>query len=457
MTTNKNEAKKLYIKTWGCQMNVYDSRRMADILSPLGYQATETPEDADMVILNTCHIREKATDKVFSEIGRLRDIKEDRAAEGKKTLIAVAGCVAQAEGEFIMERAKAVDMVFGPQAYHELPEMIINATGERIVNTGLGVDTKFDTLPEESLNHGPSAFLSVQEGCDKFCTFCVVPYTRGAEYSRPVQQILDEAKRLADNGAREITLLGQNVNAFHGEGPDGKSWGLGRLIEEVAQIEVIERIRYTTSHPRDMEDELIFAHRDIPKLMPYMHLPVQAGSDRILKAMNRKHTAEFYLDILDRVSKARPDIALSSDFIVGFPGETEEDFEATLEIVKKVGYQSAYSFKYSPRPGTPASAIQAAIVREEVKQERLERLQAAINEGALAFNAPFVGQVIPVLIERKGGKDGTIQGRSPHNQSVNLPGMERLIGQTVDVRIEHASPTALRGSIETVEVIAKSA
>lgn len=454
---SENQTKKLYIKTWGCQMNVYDSRRMADILSPLGYQATETPEDADMVILNTCHIREKATDKVFSDIGRLRDIKEQRKSEGKKTLIAVAGCVAQAEGEFIMERAKAVDMVFGPQAYHELPEMIVKATGERIVNTGLGVDTKFDTLPEESLNHGPSAFLSVQEGCDKFCTFCVVPYTRGGEYSRPVKQIIDEAKRLADNGAKEITLLGQNVNAFHGEGPDGKTWGLGRLIEEVAQIEVIERIRYTTSHPRDMEDELIFAHRDIPKLMPYMHLPLQAGSDRILKAMNRKHTAEFYLEILDRVRKVRPGIALSSDFIVGFPGETDEDFEATLEIVKKVGYQSAYSFKYSPRPGTPAAAIQAAIIREDVKQERLERLQAAINEGALAFNEGFVGKTVPVLIERKGGKDGTIQGRSPHNQSVNLPGMERLIGEIVNVRIEHASPTALRGNIETVEMVAKSA
>ncbi|MFA5592185.1 MAG: tRNA (N6-isopentenyl adenosine(37)-C2)-methylthiotransferase MiaB [Micavibrio sp.] len=444
---NKAEAKKLYIKTWGCQMNVYDSRRMEDILAPLGYSATENPEDADMVILNTCHIREKATDKVFSEIGRLRDIKADRKAQGKKTLIAVAGCVAQAEGEFIMERAKAVDLVFGPQAYHELPEMIIKATGQRIVNTDLSVDTKFDTLPGESLNHGPSAFLSVQEGCDKFCTFCVVPYTRGAEYSRPAAQIIDEAKRMADNGAREITLLGQNVNAFHGEGPDGKIWGLGRLIAEVAQIRAIERIRYTTSHPRDMEDELIFAHRDIPKLMPYMHLPVQSGSDRILKAMNRKHTAESYLDILDRVRKARPDIALSSDFIVGFPGETEEDIEATIELVKKVGYQSAYSFKYSPRPGTPASAIQAAIVREEVKQERLERLQAAINEGALAFNAPFTGKTMPVLVERKGGKGETLQGRSPWNQSVNFAGKERLIGQIVDVRIEGAGPSALRGAI----------
>ena len=454
---NKNEPKKLYIKTWGCQMNVYDSRRMTDILTPLGYQATETPEDADMVILNTCHIREKATDKVFSEIGRLREIKEERAAKGQKTLIAVAGCVAQAEGEFIMERAKAVDLVFGPQAYHQLPEMIVKATGERVVNTEFTVDEKFDTLPEESVSHGPSAFLSVQEGCDKFCTFCVVPYTRGAEYSRPAAQVLGEARRMAENGAREITLLGQNVNAYHGEGPDGKTWSLARMIEAVAGIEGVERIRYTTSHPCDMQDDLIDAHRDIPKLMPYMHLPVQSGSDRVLKAMNRKHTAESYLDILARVRKARPDIALSSDFIVGFPGETEEDFEDTLKIIRAVGYQSAYSFKYSPRPGTPAAAIQAAIVREEVKQERLERLQSLINEQALAFNTPFVGKSVPVLIERKGGKDGMFNGRSPWNQSVNLPGTARLIGHIVDVSIESASPTALRGSIEQFEIIAKSA
>lgn len=449
--------KKLYIKTWGCQMNVYDSRRMADILSPLGYTATETPEDADMVILNTCHIREKATDKVFSEIGRLRDIKEDRAAEGKKTLIAVAGCVAQAEGDFIMERAKAVDMVFGPQAYHELPEMIVKATGERIVNTELNVDTKFDTLAGETLNHGPAAFLSVQEGCDKFCTFCVVPYTRGAEYSRPVKQIMDEARRMADNGAREITLLGQNVNAFHGEGPDGKIWGLGRLIEEVAQIDVIERIRYTTSHPCDMKDELIFAHRDIPKLMPYMHLPVQSGSDRILKAMNRKHTAQSYLDTLARVREVRPDIALSSDFIVGFPGETEEDFEQTMEVVRQVGYQSAYSFKYSARPGTPAAAIQASIVREDVKQERLLRLQALLTKQFEEFNAHTVGLTVPVLVERPAQKKGQMQGRSPWNQSLNFEGSERLVGQMVDVTVEGSSATALRGTIETVEIIHKSA
>jgi tRNA-2-methylthio-N6-dimethylallyladenosine synthase len=348
-------------------------------------------------------------------------------------------------------------MVFGPQAYHELPEMIVKATGERIVNTELNVDTKFDMLAGESLNHGPAAFLSVQEGCDKFCTFCVVPYTRGAEYSRPVSQIMDEAKRMADNGAREITLLGQNVNAFHGEGPDGKIWGLGRLIEEVAQIDVIERIRYTTSHPCDMKDELIFAHRDIPKLMPYMHLPVQSGSDRILKAMNRKHTAQSYLDILDRVSEVRPDIALSSDFIVGFPGETDEDFEATMELVRKVGYQSAYSFKYSARPGTPAASIQAALVREEVKQERLVRLQSLLTKQFEAFNARTVGLTVPVLVERPSLKKGQMQGRSPWNQSVNFDASERLAGQIVDVAIEGSSATALRGTVETVELIHKSA
>lgn len=457
MTMNKTEPKKLYIKTWGCQMNVYDSRRMADILSPLGYTATETPEDADMVILNTCHIREKATDKVFSEIGRLRDIKEDRKAEGKKTLIAVAGCVAQAEGDYILERAKAVDLVFGPQAYHELPEMIMKATGERVVNTSLGVDTKFDTLPQDSLNHGVAAFLSVQEGCDKFCTFCVVPYTRGAEYSRPVAQVLIEAQKLADAGAKEITLLGQNVNAYHGDGPDGKVWTLPRIMEEIAKIDTIERIRYTTSHPMDMQLDLLDAHRDIPKLMPYMHLPVQSGSNRILKAMNRKHTAESYLETLAQVRVRRPDIALSSDFIVGFPGETDEDFEQTMEVVRQVGYQSAYSFKYSPRPGTPAAAIQAAIVREEIKAERLLRLQALLNEQFLAFNSQFVGQTVPVLFERKNDKTGHLQGRTPHNSLLSAPANERLLGHTVDVKVIHASPSALRGEIETIEMVALSA
>ncbi len=452
------EQKKLFIKTWGCQMNVYDSRRMADILAPLGYAATENAEDADMVILNTCHIREKATDKVFSEIGRLRDMKEERAAEGKKTIIAVAGCVAQAEGDFIMERAPSVDMVFGPQAYHELPEMMLRAGVERVVNTDLATESKFDMLPgAEVTNTGPSAFLSVQEGCDKFCTFCVVPYTRGAESSRRVADVLDEAKKHIDHGVKEFILLGQNVNAYHGLHSDGSIWGLARLIEELATMNGVERIRYMTSHPRDMEDDLITAHRDIPKLMPYLHLPVQSGSNRILKAMNRKHEADLYRDIIANVRKGRPDIALSSDFIVGFPGETEEDFEDTMQLVRDIGYQSAYSFKYSARPGTPAAAIQAAQITEPVKHERLLRLQSLLNSQFEDFNRKTLGLTLPVLFERPGGKTGQLQGRTPYNQSINVPAMERLIGQIVDVKVVSASSSALRGEIETVEIIAKSA
>jgi tRNA-2-methylthio-N6-dimethylallyladenosine synthase len=450
--------KKLFIKTWGCQMNVYDSRRMADILSPLGYSPVEEPEDADMIILNTCHIREKATEKVFSEIGRLRDIKQENAKEGKKTIIAVAGCVAQAEGDFIMERAPAVDMVFGPQAYHELPEMMLRAGVERVVNTDLATESKFDLLPEAEVTPtGPAAFVSVQEGCDKFCTFCVVPYTRGAESSRRVDHVMDEVKRLTDQGVKEIVLLGQNVNAYHGTHADGSNWNLPRLIEEIAKMDTVARIRYTTSHPRDMEQDLLDAHRDIHKLMPYMHLPIQSGSNRILKAMNRKHETDMYLDIIERLRKGRPDIALSSDFIVGFPGETEEDFEDTLNLVRAVGYQSAYSFKYSARPGTPAAAIQAAQIREEVKQERLVRLQALLGEQAQAFNDRTIGMTLPVLFERTAVKTGQIQGRTPYNQSINVPGKERLIGEIVNVKVTGATPAALRGEIETVENIAKSA
>jgi tRNA-2-methylthio-N6-dimethylallyladenosine synthase len=455
---NRENSKKLFIKTYGCQMNVYDSRRMADILAPLGYAQTETPEDADMVILNTCHIREKATDKVFSEIGRLREHKEDRAAQGKKTIIAVAGCVAQAEGDFIMERAPVVDMVFGPQAYHELPEMMLRAGVERIVNTDLATENKFDSLPTADLaNSGPAAFVSVQEGCDKFCTFCVVPYTRGAESSRRVEDVLDEARRLTDMGVKEITLLGQNVNAYHGARKDGSIWGLAQLIEELANIDAVKRIRYTTSHPRDMQQDLLDAHRDIEKLMPYMHLPIQSGSNRILKAMNRKHETPMYLDIIERLRKNRPDIALSSDFIVGFPGETEEDFEDTLNLVRAVGYQSAYSFKYSPRPGTPAAAIQAAQIREDIKQERLVRLQALLTEQALSFNQNTIGKIVPVLFERKGGKPGQLQGRTPYNQSIYVNANDRLMGEIVDVKITSASATAVSGEVETVEFVAKSA
>lgn len=458
MSAENRENKKLYIKTWGCQMNVYDSRRMADILAPLGYAPTETPDDADMVILNTCHIREKATDKVFSEIGRLRDIKDERKTRGEKTIIAVAGCVAQAEGDFIMERAPSVDMVFGPQAYHELPEMMLRAGVERIVNTDLATEEKFDHLPGAGLaNNGPTAFVSVQEGCDKFCTFCVVPYTRGAESSRRVEDVLNEAKRLVDMGVKEITLLGQNVNAYHGENKDGSVWGLAPLIEELAKIDALKRIRYTTSHPRDMEQDLLDAHRDIDKLMPYMHLPVQSGSNRILKAMNRKHETDLYRDIIERLRKGRPDIALSSDFIVGFPGETEEDFEDTLALVRDMKYQSAYSFKYSARPGTPAAAIQAAQISEPVKQERLVRLQELLMRQAEEFNQNTFGMTLPVLFERKGGREGQLQGRTPYNQSINVPAMDRLNGQIVDVKVIGGSATALRGEIETVETIAKSA
>jgi len=457
MSQDRTNAKKLFIKTWGCQMNVYDSRRMADILAPLGYTAVEEADDADMIILNTCHIREKATDKVFSEIGRMREIKEEKKAKGENTIIAVAGCVAQAEGDFIMERAPAVDMVFGPQAYHELPEMMLRAGVERVVNTDLATENKFDSLPEAELtNPGPAAFLSVQEGCDKFCTFCVVPYTRGAESSRKVEDVLSEARRLIDLGVKEITLLGQNVNAYHGQ-HNGSVWSLGRLIDELAQMNGLHRIRYMTSHPRDMEDDLIFAHRDIPKLMPYMHLPVQSGSDAILKAMNRKHKADLYREIIAKVRSGRPDIALSSDFIVGFPGETDQDFEDTMQLVRDIGYQSAYSFKYSPRPGTPAAAIQAAQIQEDVKQERLLRLQDLLTSQFEDFNRRTIGLTVPVLFERKGAKDGQLQGRTPYNQSINVPAKERLIGQIVGVSVTSASATALKGEIETFENIAKSA
>lgn len=455
----ENSSKKLFIKTWGCQMNVYDSNRMADILSGLGYKTVSEPDDADMIILNTCHIREKATDKVFSEIGRLKVHKKAKEAKGETCLMAVAGCVAQAEGDFILKRAPVIDIVFGPQSYHQLPEMVAKATGafgkHRIVNTEFAENDKFDKLPKELTNTGAVAFLSIQEGCDKFCTFCVVPYTRGAEYSRPVSAIMEELENLIDRGVKEVTLLGQNVNAFHGEGPDGKSWTLGQLIEEVAKSD-IARIRYTTSHPRDVEDSLIAAHRDIDKLMPYLHLPVQAGSDKILKAMNRKHTADEYKRIIDRFREARPDIAFSGDFIVGFPGETEEDFKQTLNVVEYVGYGSAYSFKYSPRPGTPAANMQG-LVREEEKDERLQRLQALIGEQQLAFNKKTVGLTLPVLFERKGGREGQLQGRTPYNQSVNVTANPRLLGEIADVTITEGFHSSVAGNIETFEIVAETA
>ena len=442
--------KKLFIKTYGCQMNVYDSDRMTDVLAPLGYTATGSAEGADMVILNTCHIREKASEKVFSELGRLRMMKERaRDQEGREVAIAVAGCVAQAEGEEITRRAPWVDIVVGPQTYHRLPELVSRidpGARRRAVDTEFPEEVKFDQLPGEHAPRGPAAFLSVQEGCDKFCAFCVVPYTRGAEYSRPVAEILEEARRLVASGTCELTLLGQNVNAYHGEAPDGSVWSLARLIRELAEIDGLARIRYTTSHPLDMEDDLIAAHRDVPALMPYLHLPVQSGSDRVLDAMNRRHTHDVYLRILDRLREARPDIAFSGDFIVGFPGESDRDFADTLALVDKVGYASAYSFKYSPRPGTPAAASEEQ-VPEAVKSERLEALQQLLNAQQFAFNKATEGRVMDVLIERRGGRDGQVGGRSPYMQSVNIEAGEDLVGSILSCRIVEAKQNSIIGAV----------
>ena len=449
--------KRLFIKTYGCQMNVYDSARMADVLAPLGYQAVDGPRGADMVILNTCHIREKASEKVFSELGRLRAFKQERLAEGGEMLLAVAGCVAQAEGEEILRRAPQVDIVFGPQTYHRLPELVARAAraadGRGIMDIDFPVESKFDHLPEEAAEPGPAAFVSVQEGCDKFCSFCVVPYTRGAEYSRPVAAVLAEVRRLAAAGVREITLLGQNVNAYHGEAPAGgtataATWGLGRLIRALAEIDGIARLRYTTSHPRDMDDELIAVHGEVDKLMPYLHLPVQSGSDRILAAMNRRHGAADYLRIVERLRRARADLALSSDFIVGFPGESDADFADTLKLVNEVGFAQAYSFKFSPRPGTPA-AVEQAQLPEAVKAERLAGLQQLLGAQSLAFNAACIGSDLPVLLERPGRRAGQLVGRSPYMQSVHvtLPpvAIPRLVGKMLQVRIEAAHPNSLSG------------
>jgi tRNA-2-methylthio-N6-dimethylallyladenosine synthase len=435
--------KKLFIKTYGCQMNVYDSARMADLLAPLGYAPADAPEGADMVVLNTCHIREKASDKVYSELGKLKLLKEEKAQSGGKMLIAVAGCVAQAEGEEIIKRQGAVDIVVGPQSYHRLPELIARVNREKghALDTDFPVEEKFDTLPEEIATHGPAAFLTVQEGCDKFCTFCVVPYTRGAEYSRPVAQIEREARTLAEKGVREITLLGQNVNAFNGGGPDGQAWSLAKLVRKLAAIEGLDRIRYTTSHPRDMSDDLIEAHRDIEALMPYLHLPVQSGSNRILDAMNRQHTRDDYLRLVERIRAARPDIALSSDFIVGFPGETDKDFADTMNLVKEVGYASHFSFKYSPRPGTPAATQKQ--IAEDVKAARLEELQTLLFAQQRAFNASCEGMTMDVLFEKPGRQAGQAIGRSPFLQPVYAEGAAALIGKIVPVKIEKVQPNSL--------------
>ncbi len=438
-------AKKLYVKTYGCQMNVYDSARMADVLAPLGFGTTDGPEDADMVILNTCHIREKASEKVFSELGRLKTLQAARARDGERLILAVAGCVAQAEGEEILRRAPFVDIVLGPQTYHRLPEMVAQASraGGAVLDTDFPEEPKFDHLPDVTAQ-GVSAFLSVQEGCDRFCTFCVVPYTRGAEYSRPVPAVLAEARRLVEGGVVEITLLGQNVNAYHGEGPDGRDWSLARLLDALAGIPGLARIRYTTSHPRDVSDDLIAVHRDLPHLMPFLHLPVQSGSDRILERMNRRHDRAFYLALVDRLKTARPDLALSSDFIVGFPGESDADFSATLDLVRRVGFVQTYSFKYSPRPGTPAAALEDQVA-EAVKEERLAQLQALLNDQTQAFNRACVGRVMPVLFDRAGRHPGQVLGRSPYMQPVHLDSGENLAGRVVPVRITATHPNSLAG------------
>lgn len=448
------KTKGLFIKTYGCQMNVYDSERMRDVLKPLGYEPVDAPEQADLVVLNTCHIREKATEKMFSELGRLRDLKRQTGGEMR---IAVAGCVAQAEGEEIMRRQPAVDMVVGPQAYHRLPEMIAKLarkTGD-VLETDFAADEKFDALPKTREVDGPSAFLSVQEGCDKFCSFCVVPYTRGAEYSRGVDAIVAEARELARKGVSEIVLLGQNVNAWHGAAPAhdsrGGEWGLGDLIRHVAKIGGVERIRYTTSHPGDMMDDLIDAHGDVEQLAPFLHLPVQAGSDRILKAMNRKHTAEDYLRIIERVRAARPDIAVASDFIVGFPGETDKDFEDTLALVKAVGFSQAYSFKYSARPGTPAAGMQLQ-VEEAVKDERLARLQRLLNDQAQVFNDAMIGRRVKVLFSRQSRRKGQALGYSPHMQSVHVEDAARVSNSMAEVEILGATMSSLKGRLVEAEV-----
>lgn len=447
--------KTVFIKTYGCQMNVYDSERMADVLAPLGYAETHDAENADMVILNTCHIREKAAEKVYSELGRVRIAKEKRKQDqGRDTIVAVAGCVAQAEGAEIMRRAPVVDMVFGPQAYHQLPEMVARAERGRadnprgILNTEFPVEDKFDTLPAPRVAEGAvTAFVTVQEGCDKFCTFCVVPYTRGAEFSRPVDQIVTEVQQLTAKGVREITLLGQNVNAYHGEAADGSVWGLGRLIRRLAEIDDLARIRFTTSHPRDMDDDLIAAHGDTDKLMPYLHLPVQSGSDRILKAMNRGHDRESYFRLIDRIRDARPDLALSGDFIVGFPGESDRDFEDTMDLVRRVGYGSAFSFKYSMRPGTPGAALDLQI-DEAIKDERLQALQALLSQQQVDFNKSQIGKTLPVLFERKGRHEGQLVGRSPYLQAVHVTCDQALMGKIDYVTITGASQNSLTGDLQ---------
>ncbi|MBV2142153.1 tRNA (N6-isopentenyl adenosine(37)-C2)-methylthiotransferase MiaB [Falsochrobactrum sp. TDYN1] len=446
-TPDSGNTRKVFVKTYGCQMNVYDSQRMADSLAAEGYVATDTPDDADLVLLNTCHIREKASEKLYSALGRLRKMKDKREANGKELTIGVAGCVAQAEGEEILRRAPNVDLVIGPQTYHRLPKALARVRGgEKVVETDYAIEDKFEHLPaprrEDVRKRGVSAFLTVQEGCDKFCTFCVVPYTRGSEVSRSVAQIVAEAERLADSGVRELTLLGQNVNAWHGAGDDGREWGLGELLFRLARIPGVARLRYTTSHPRDMDDALIAAHRDLRQLMPYLHLPVQSGSDRILKAMNRRHKADEYLRLIERIRAVRPDLALSGDFIVGFPGETDQDFEDTMALVREVNYAQAYSFKYSPRPGTPGAEL-ADHVDEAVKDERLQRLQALLSEQQYAFQDSMIGRRMDVLLEKPGRFPGQMVGRSPWLLPAIVEDNSDAVGEIIHVQITATGTNSL--------------
>ncbi|NEV01917.1 tRNA (N6-isopentenyl adenosine(37)-C2)-methylthiotransferase MiaB [Bradyrhizobium uaiense] len=445
--------RKLHIKSYGCQMNVYDAQRMVDTLAGEGFVETASAEDADLVILNTCHIREKASEKVYSELGRLRVAKDEAARRGREMKIAVAGCVAQAEGAEIIHRAPTVDIVVGPQSYHHLPALLKRAKENgRALETEFPVEDKFGFLPQPKPDairaRGISAFVTVQEGCDKFCTFCVVPYTRGAEVSRPVARIIDDVKQLADNGVREFTLIGQNVNAYHGEGPDGRIWSLGRLLQRIVEIPGVTRLRYSTSHPRDVDDDLIAAHRDLPELMPFVHLPVQSGSDRILAAMNRKHTADDYRRVIDRFRAARQDIAFSSDFIVGFPGESEEEFSATLALVTQIGYAAAYSFKYSPRPGTPAAEMRETVSAAEM-DERLGRLQELIDSQQSAFNRAAIGTTVDVLFERAARNPGQIVGRTAYLQPAHVMASPDIIGQVRSVRIDSLERYSLIGELAT--------
>jgi tRNA-2-methylthio-N6-dimethylallyladenosine synthase len=446
-----NRLRKLHVKSFGCQMNVYDSHRMADTLAPAGFAEIADAESADLIIFNTCNIRERAAEKIYSELGKLRVLKQAAALTGRRVIIAVAGCVAQAQGREIMRRAPGVDIIVGSQNYHRLPELLTRAErGEKIVDTEFPAEDKFDVLAaprrQAIARRGISTFVTVQEGCDKFCTFCVVPYTRGAEVSRPVEKIAAEVMRLVEAGVREVTLIGQNVNAYHGQGPDGRGWTLGKLLHRLAELPGLMRLRYTTSHPSDMDGSLIAAHRDLLALMPMVHLPVQSGSNAMLAAMNRRHTRIDYLDVIDRLRAARPDIAFTSDFIVGFPGETEADAAQTLSLVEQVGFAAAYSFSYSPRPGTPAADL-ADQVPEATKIERLHRLQAAITRQQTVFNAGLVGRTVDVLLEKPGRVAGQLVGRSPYLQAVHVMAPPALIGQVVPVAVTELGTNTLHGAL----------